>query len=46
VFTIKHSDGSIHTIDAFDPILNRVISLGGYENNPLHESLENAMIIK
>ena len=42
VFTFKHTDGSIHTIDAFDPILNRVISLGGYANDPLNESRENA----
>ena len=42
VFTIKHKDGTIHTIDAFDPVLNRVISLGGYSNDPLDESRENA----
>ena len=30
VFTLKYKDGSIHTIDAYDPVLKRVISLGGY----------------
>ena len=42
VFIIRHSDGSIHTIDAFYLILNRVVSLGGYANDPLNESRENA----
>ena len=42
VFTVKHSDSSMHTIDAFDSILNRVILLGGYANDPLDESRENA----
>jgi hypothetical protein len=42
VFTITYRDGSIHIIDDFDPILGRVISLGGYTNDPLNEHRENA----
>ena len=42
IFTFKHTDGSTHTIDAFDLILNRVTSLGGFANDPLDESRENA----
>ena len=42
VFTLKYKDGCTHTIDAFDPVLNRVISLGGYSNDPLDERRENA----
>ena len=42
VFTITYKDGTAHTIDAFDPVLNRVISLGGYSNDPLDERRENA----
>jgi hypothetical protein len=42
VFSVRHRDGSVHTIDAFDPILNRVISYGGFANDPLDEHRENA----
>jgi hypothetical protein len=42
VFTLKYKDGSTHTIDAYDPVLKRVLSLGGFSNDPLDERRENA----
>ena len=42
IIEITYEDGTIHTIDAFDPSLQQVLSAGGYCNDPIDEVRENA----
>jgi len=42
VMSITYADKTTHTIDAYDPITNKVLSTGGFANDPLAEHRENA----